>query len=92
MGGQTPLQTVQEMKDSAISLEMPGGSTDGGPQQQGRRDDKILSFHGDFAATKHPWDNQWKLAVFEPLYSLHMRLFVPQLATQLTPSFNSLTT
>eukprot|EP00438_Fugacium_kawagutii_P019562 Skav218428 [mRNA] locus=scaffold420:213242:223922:- [translate_table: standard] len=34
MGGQTPLQTVQEMKDSAISLEMPG-STDGGPQQQG---------------------------------------------------------
>lgn len=32
MGGQTPLQNIQEMKDSAVSLEMPG-ATDGGAQQ-----------------------------------------------------------
>lgn len=33
MGGQTPLQNIQEMKDSAVSLEMPGATTDGGAQQ-----------------------------------------------------------
>eukprot|EP00435_Cladocopium_sp_Y103_P023224 s3975_g5.t1 len=33
MGGQTPLQNIQEMKDSAVSLDMPGATTDGGAQQ-----------------------------------------------------------
>ena len=40
MGGQTPLQNIQEMKDSAVSLEMPG-ATDGGAQQGANKRHKM---------------------------------------------------